>query len=66
MYTDGITELINRKGKTFGEQRLKDLVIKNENKKSEELTEIILEEIAKFSRKVNLEDDMTLAVIKKI
>ena len=66
MYTDGITELINRKGKIFGVQRLKDLVIKNKNNKSKELTEIVLEEIAKFSRKVNLEDDMTLAVIKRI
>ncbi|MEK6932819.1 MAG: PP2C family protein-serine/threonine phosphatase [Nanoarchaeota archaeon] len=65
-YTDGIIELVNKKSRIFGESRLKKLVHDNKNKTSKELVDIILEETQKFSKRANLEDDMTIAIIKKL
>jgi len=65
MYTDGIIEIFNKKREIFGEQRLKEVILKNKNETSKDLVNIILSEITRHSRKINLEDDMTLAVIKK-
>ena len=66
LYTDGIIELVNKKSRIFGESRLKKLVHEHKGKTSKELVDIILEETQRFSKGANLEDDMTLAIIKKL
>jgi len=64
-YSDGITEAMNSKREEFGEMRLIECVKKNKNLTSNEIRNIILEEINKF-REGNIQnDDLTLLIIKK-
>ncbi len=64
LYTDGITEAQNKDKEEFGYDRLLTLVERNNNLKSEEIKELIIEELYKFCRHESLEDDYSLVVIK--
>jgi len=66
MYTDGVTEAENDKGELFGEERLAELVRGLLNKKSNEIIELIKDEVEKFAKDGQLEDDLTLVCVKKV
>ncbi len=64
MFTDGITEAMNKVGDEFSDERLEELVLKNTDKNSAELLFIIQQEVKNFATGALQSDDITLIVIK--
>lgn len=62
-YTDGVNEAMNKQREEFGEERLKKLIIENRDLSSNALMEKIIQEVKSFCNH-NLEDDLTLLIIK--
>ncbi|HOJ64247.1 MAG TPA: SpoIIE family protein phosphatase [Spirochaetota bacterium] len=69
LYTDGLSEISDSDGNMF-EKRLKELLIENCDKDSNEILDAILREFEEFRNsnfsEFNNDDDVTLLVIKKI
>lgn len=64
LYTDGVTEAMNREEtEEFGEERLLSCIKKNRSKSAEEIQQSIIREVQAFSDDVQY-DDITLIVIK--
>ena len=63
LYTDGIVEAKNSLGEYFGTERIKDIFIKY--KDSENVLEIIQEELFSFVKSDKLEDDLTFLLIER-
>ncbi|MBC2855854.1 MAG: PP2C family protein-serine/threonine phosphatase [Cetobacterium sp.] len=63
-YTDGITESENAKKELFGLEKLKEVVLRNKNKKAEEIKIAILEEINSFRGEYEQVDDLTFVILK--
>jgi sigma-B regulation protein RsbU (phosphoserine phosphatase) len=64
MYSDGITEAMNRQEEEFGEERLCKLLADSQNLSAESLLQKILSEVSAFTGEVPQQDDMTLVAIK--
>ncbi len=64
-YTDGVTEAVNFNNEEFGEKRLHNTSIANLDKSSDELIQIINNEINLFAKGLAQHDDITLIVLKK-
>lgn len=62
-YTDGVNEAMSPQEEEFGEDRLKECILKNRDKSSEGIIAAITEEVKQFSNAV-LFDDLTLLVVK--
>ena len=65
LFSDGITEAMNKDEEEFGDERLREVIINNKNESAENLIEIILDEVHKFTGKTPQMDDMTIVVIKR-
>lgn len=65
IFSDGITEAMNKEEEEFDEPRLIDMIKKNKNMSSEELIELIFTEVNEFSKGQPQSDDMTIVIIKK-
>jgi sigma-B regulation protein RsbU (phosphoserine phosphatase) len=65
-YTDGITEPENVYGEMFGEERLKDLVVKYSKADSTELIARTMEAVMEWTGAGELQDDMTLVVARRL
>ena len=65
-YTDGITEPENVYGEMFGEDRLKDLVVKYSRADSAELIARTMEAVKQWTGAGELQDDMTMVVARRI
>lgn len=65
IYSDGITEAMDKSENEFGEDKLKALVKKNRNLSSAELIEKILKAVDEHSKNVPQSDDITIVVIRK-
>ena len=65
IFSDGITEAMNKDEEEFEESRLLELIKNNKNKKSEELIEIIFKEVNSFAKGQPQSDDMTMVVLRK-
>lgn len=63
-YTDGLSEARNSDGLDFGEERLCQLVKNNADKPVKTIKEILIETVLAFSEGENLEDDLTLIIVK--
>ena len=66
MYTDGISERENDQEEQFGVDRLKKLVIKNQNKSSKEIVQMVFDAVFKFGKRAPWDDDASMVVIKKL
>ena len=66
LYTDGITEVINDDEEEFGEDRLEALLKAHADRPAQEVSDIVLQEIAAFSQNRDPFDDATLVVVKRI
>ena len=66
LYTDGVTEAINKTGDEFGMERFKQIIRKNKGLPAKELSNKILEEVDEFSQGMPQFDDITLMIIKFI
>ncbi len=62
--TDGIFEARNTHGEMFGRQRVLDLIKTNCIKGAQEITELLLDHLYQFMGEREIEDDLTLVVIR--
>ena len=62
LYTDGITES-TKNGERYGIERLESVVLRNKDKKAEELKNAIIEDLNSFMPLESAKDDLTLLVI---
>ena len=65
-YTDGIVEPENAYGEMFGEERLKDLLIKHAHTDSSEIIARAMEAVAQWTGAGELQDDMTMVVARRL
>lgn len=64
VYTDGVTEAMNSRKELFGEERLKQAVRGQARLSAEQLTQRVVEAVAKFAGGAEPSDDITLLAIK--
>lgn len=62
--TDGIWEAINSEGKRFGKTPIKEIIRQNAAASADEILNAILTALNRFRQGLELEDDVTLVVIK--
>jgi sigma-B regulation protein RsbU (phosphoserine phosphatase) len=65
-YTDGIVEPENVYGEMFGEERLKDLLMKYARADSAELIARTMEAVVQWTGEGELQDDMTMVVARRL
>jgi sigma-B regulation protein RsbU (phosphoserine phosphatase) len=65
-YTDGVTEPENVYGEMFGEDRLKDMLIKYAKTDSSELIARTMEAVIHWTGSSELQDDMTMVVARRL
>lgn len=65
-YTDGIVEPENAYGEMFGEERLKDLVVKYASADSSEIIARTMEAVNQWTGAGELQDDMTMLVARRL
>ncbi len=65
-YTDGIVEPENAYGEMFGEDRLKDLLVKYARSSSEEIIARVMESVNLWTGSNELQDDMTMLVARRL
>ncbi len=65
LYTDGVTEAMNKYQDEFGIERVRDVVQANCQKTTKEICGILLEEIEAFTGGISQYDDITLVLIKR-
>ena len=65
LYTDGFTEAMNASLEQFGEKKLIEIVEKNRYKSSNDLLNLILKDVRKFTKEHPQHDDMTIVVLKR-
>ena len=65
-YTDGIVEPENVYGEMFGEDRLKDLLVKYARADSAELIARTMEAVVHWTGAGELQDDMTMVVARRL
>jgi sigma-B regulation protein RsbU (phosphoserine phosphatase) len=64
LYTDGVTEAINRDMEQYGTKRLGSVVRKAHTLSAQGIMESILEDISRFSGDQEQFDDITMIVVK--
>jgi sigma-B regulation protein RsbU (phosphoserine phosphatase) len=64
MFTDGISEAMNKKGEEFSDAALEKLSLESVGDTSENIMKKIRSEVQKFTNGANQSDDITLVVIK--
>lgn len=64
LYTDGVTEAMNKRGEMYGQDRLISVVKAHSNLASKELLKAIEKDIRGFEPKYRQHDDITLIAIK--
>ena len=66
LYSDGITEAMNKNEEEFGEERLQNVVKQNKDAASGDLINIIMSSVNEFAEYSPQMDDMTVVVIKRV
>ena len=64
LFTDGVTEAINRKQEQFGQERLAKLIAESHTLSAQEIVERIEREVTAFSEGQPQFDDLTLMAVK--
>jgi len=64
LYTDGVTEAFNERNEDFGEERLRDCIVRHRTRPVQEILDALIDEIRKFSGTAPQSDDITLVVIR--
>jgi sigma-B regulation protein RsbU (phosphoserine phosphatase) len=65
-FTDGITEPENEFGEMFSEERLAEVILKNQDRSCEEIIRAIADSVLVWTGSPELQDDMTLLVARRI
>ncbi len=66
IFSDGVVEARNLEGTQFGNQKLRELVFMNRYLSSEEIVELIFEEVRSHTGMDAQQDDQTVVIIKRI
>ena len=66
VYTDGVTEAMNRGRDLFGEERLLEALVQRSSLSAEKLTECVVEKVENFVQEAERSDDITLLAIKRL
>jgi serine phosphatase RsbU (regulator of sigma subunit) len=66
LYTDGITEAMNRNREQFGETQLRRLLSENRNKNADEIKKKILSSLEEFTEGTTQSDDITFVLLKRV
>jgi phosphoserine phosphatase RsbU/P len=64
MYTDGLTEALNRNGEEFGESRVKETLAASARLSVKQIRAEIVKRVKEWSLNVPLHDDLTFVVMK--
>ena len=64
LYTDGVTEAMNKQEQEFTEERLAEIMSKNVNFDPQELSDTIINELMEFTADAGQHDDITLVTVK--
>jgi sigma-B regulation protein RsbU (phosphoserine phosphatase) len=64
-FTDGITEPENEYGEMFGEERLIELIQRNAHRSEREVADSIVESVREWTGSDELQDDMTLLLVRR-
>lgn len=64
LYTDGITEAVNRRNEQFGYERLSDALTKFTNQTPEQISNGIFGALYEFCEEDSLDDDYSMVVVK--
>ena len=65
-FSDGIVERQRSEDEQFEISRLKELVLKNQDKSAEEIVDLVFDTVYDFGNRTSWEDDATLVVIKRV
>jgi serine phosphatase RsbU (regulator of sigma subunit) len=65
LYTDGLTEARDQKGKEFGQERLTELLAKFAGSGAAEIPNLLIAELKNFCGPKDFDDDVTMVVIKR-
>ena len=65
LYTDGLTETMNRNREEFGVDRLRRTFLKNSDHPIAEQIQLIVDEARTFANRAKITDDITLVILKK-
>jgi len=66
LYSDGISEAMDKHHRQFGLERVKEIIADNSELAVEEIMSKVYDEIAQFSKGAPQHDDMTVVIIKAI
>ncbi|MCP4631860.1 MAG: SpoIIE family protein phosphatase [candidate division Zixibacteria bacterium] len=66
LYTDGISEAENAEDEMFGEEKMKELFLKNNSQTPQRLKELLEDEVKDFIGETPLSDDFTLLIAKVV
>ena len=65
LYTDGITEAVNKENELYGIERLCAVVSQNWGKSAEAIKQTVVDDITRFIGKQKVYDDLTLVIFKQ-
>src|SRR5713226_7099411 len=66
LFTDGMFEATDGKGREFGMERLKKAFLALRDQPANEITRALIDRVAEFTRRRTPEDDRTVVVVKRI
>jgi sigma-B regulation protein RsbU (phosphoserine phosphatase) len=64
-YTDGIVEPENEFGEMFGEQQLKELLLRSAQLETEQILNVVIDAVQRHTGSPELQDDMTILVARR-
>jgi phosphoserine phosphatase RsbU/P len=65
IYTDGVTEAMNKDEEEFGLEPLKKIILNNKDNNTQDIQKAVLEQIKNHSKGFEQMDDITLIVLKR-
>ncbi len=66
IYSDGITEAMNKCGEEYGEDKTADFLYQHQQLEASDLVEKIVSAVERFAGDYSQKDDMTLVIIKRV
>jgi hypothetical protein len=66
VYSDGLTEAKNEQGEFFGQQRLTDLLPKASLLNAQEIGEMIVANVDRFTGEARVYDDLSMVILKRV
>jgi len=64
IYTDGLIEARNKKGAEFGEEKLKEILLKRKDSSAGKIMDAVISEVLSFAKGAPQHDDITVLALK--